>query len=252
MKHDTLTHEATADKLKNAVTTERHRVIISPNTTTGEYMADLLPVRYKVVEVSAKGYPSLFQKGEVAEVIDLTDSLNTKTITADGKTIKYRAIYNRIYRCEPTVNIVEVDPTTGEALPYVGDLAYQEPALSGGSNISVPLYDQKTGTYTFGYPVLPVGNHNFRITATEDYYYNGTKSGTLDQVPLRGGKVRVYDDFAAVQSDTLCVLGKNTGSVDIKVDVANTVYDVEGTNALRHLDVTLEHNGSRQQKLCLD
>lgn len=243
VKHDTLTHEATADKLKNAVTTERHRVIISPNTTTGEYMADLLPVRYKVVEVSAKGYPSLFQKGEVAEVIDLTDSLNTKTITADSKTIKYRAIYNRIYRCEPTVNIVEVDPTTGEALPYVGDLAYQEPALSGGSNISVPLYDQKTGTYTFGYPVLPVGNHNFRITATEDYYYNGTKSGTLDQVPLRGGKVRVYDDFAAVQSDTLCVLGKNTGSVDIKVDVANTVYDVEGTNALRHLDVTLEHNG---------
>ena len=55
VKHDTLTHEATADKLKNAVTTERHRVIISPNTTTGEYMADLLPVRYKVVEVSAKG-----------------------------------------------------------------------------------------------------------------------------------------------------------------------------------------------------
>jgi len=101
-------------------------------------------------------------------VIDLTDSLNTKTITADGKTIKYRAIYNRIYRCEPTVNIVEVDPTTGEALPYVGDLAYQEPALSGGSNISVPLYDQKTGTYTFGYPVLPVGNHNFRITAIND------------------------------------------------------------------------------------
>ena len=243
VKHDTLTHEATANRLTNAVTTERHRVVISPNLTTGEYIADLLPVRYKVVEVSAKGYPSLFQKGEVAEVIDLTDSLATKTITADDKKISYRAIYNRIYRHEPTVSIAEVNPKTGEALPYVGEVAYQEPATSGGGNITVPLFDPQTQTYTFGYPVLAVGNHNFRITATEDYYYNGTSSGTLDQVPLRGGKVRIYDDFAAVQSDTLCVLGASTGSVDIKVDVANTVYDVTGDNALRHLDVTLEHNG---------
>lgn len=241
--HDTLVHEQTANRLRNAVTTERHRVVIAPNAQSGEYMADLLPTRYKVVEVSATGYPSLFQRGKVAEVIDLSDSLTTKTMTEGDKTVEYRAIYNRIFRIEPSVDIVEVNTDTGEALPYVGDAAYAEPAATGGSTITVPLYDSKTKSYTFGYPVLRTGVHNFRIRATENYYYNGNTAGLCDSVPVRGGQVRIYDDFAVVQHDTLCRLSEYSGTVDISVNVANTVYDVSGTNALRHIDVTLEHDG---------
>lgn len=224
------------------MTTERHRIIIKPNETTGEFMADLLPTRYKVVEVSAKGYPSLFQRGKVAEVLDLSDSLTTKHIVSDGKTVDYRAIYNRIFRIEPSVDIVEVNTKTGTTLPFVGDPSYTEPGATGGS-ITVPLFDAATKTYTFGYPVLRTGQHNFRIIATENYYYNGLPTGICDSVPVRGGKVRVYDDFATMQHDTLCVLNEHTGTTDITVDVANTVYDVSGTNALRHLDVTLEYEG---------
>ena len=242
VRYDTLVHEQTVNKLTNAITTERHRIVIKPNTETGEYIADLLPTRYKVVEVSAQGYPSLFQKGKVAEVIDLSDSLTTKSIVNDGKEVNYRAIYNRVFRIEPSVDIVEVNTKTGEALPYVGDANYTEPGATGGS-ITVPLYESATKTYTFGYPVLRTGQHNFRIRATENYYYNGNQAGICDSVPVRGGKVRVYDDFAIVQHDTLCYLNENSGTADISVNVANTVYDVSGTNALRHIDVTLEHDG---------
>lgn len=240
--YDTLTFDASERKETSTVITERHRVIISPNAETGEYQADLLPVRYKVVEVSANGYPSLFQRGKVSEVLDLTDSLSAKTFTNEGKKVSYNATYNRIYRIEPSVAIVELDVESGEELPYVGDASYVESSVAGNA-VTVPLYDERTKTYTFGYPVLRTGKHNFRVKATENYYYNGDRNGACDSVPLRGGRVRIYDDFAAVQSDTLRVLSTHTGSVDFKVDVQNTVYDVQGTNALRHLDVTLEHEG---------
>ena len=227
---DTMVHEQTRDKLTNTVLTERHRVVITPNSETGEYMADLLPTRYKVIEVSAQGYPSLFQKGKTAEVLDLTDSLTTAT-------------YNRIYRCEPSVTITETNTRTGALLSHIGLDTYTERAADNSANIDVPLYDEQSRTYTFGYPVLPVGNHNFRIAATENYYYNGEQAGICDSVPLRGGQVKVYDDFASIQHDTLCVLNEHTGAVVINVNVQNTVYDAVGTNALRHLDVTLEHDG---------
>lgn len=240
---DSIVHSESKDKNYNRVVTERHRVVITPSSQSGEYMADLLPVRYKVVEVSAQGHPSLFQKGKVSEILDLTDSLTTKQSAYDGRSVDYRATYNRIYRCEPTVDIVEVDTKTGNPLPHVGLAAYQESSVVSGETVSVPLYNATTGTYTFGYPVLPVGKHDFLLRATENYYYNGQQTGVCDSVPLRGGQVRVYDDFAAVQHDTLCVLNAFNGTASISVNVQNTVYDVTGTNALRHLDVTLEHDG---------
>lgn len=240
-KEEVFVHEQTADKLENKVVTERHRVVITPNAKTGEYMADLLPTRYKVVEVSAKGYPSLFQKGKVAEVLDLTDSLTSKVIKDEDKSVSYNAVYNRIYRCEPTVSIVETSQD-GTVLPFIGLEASQEKSYSG-TDITVPIYDKTTRTYTFGYPVLSTGDHYFLISATENYYYNGLQTGACDSVPLRGGRVKIYDDFASEQSDEIYVLNEQTGSVGITIDVQNTVFDVVGTNALRHLDVTLEYDG---------
>ena len=240
MRRDTIKHEATTDNLFNRVTTERHRVVIEPNVQSGEYIADLLPTRYKVIEISAKGYPSLFQSGKVSEILDLTDSLATYQVEGDAKRT-YGAIYSRIYRCEPTVSITEIS-SKGKELPNIGLASYEEPTASSGT-VTVPLYDATSKTYTFGYPVLDVGDHYFRIKATENYYYNGEKTGICDSVPLRGGKVKIYDDFNVEQSDTLCNLSEYSGTVDVAINVGNTVYDVEGTNALRHLDVTLEHDG---------
>ena len=92
-------------------------------------------------------------------------------------------------------------------------------------------------------PVLMAGKHDFRITATEDYYYNGVQTRRCDSVPLRGGQVQIYDDLSALQRDTICELSTHRGETIISVDVQNTAYDVQGTNALRHIDVTPRHEG---------
>ncbi len=240
--NDTLAFETASGKKTSTVLTERHRVIITPNVETGEYQAKLLPIRYKVVEISAKGHPTLFQKGKVSEVLDLTDSLATQTITYGNQQLNYNAIYNRIFRVEPDVNITELNEK-GEPQPHYGLAGYTEPAANGGDAITVPLYDSNTKTYTFDYPVFQTGMHYFRITATENYYYNGEVTDECESVPVRGGKVHFYDDFSATQRDSICTLDERTGSVDISVNIMNTVYDVQGTNALRHMDVDLEHEG---------
>ena len=45
--------------------TYRHRLVIKPNPKTGEYNVPMLPVKYKVTEIYAEGYPTLFQAGKV-------------------------------------------------------------------------------------------------------------------------------------------------------------------------------------------
>ncbi len=234
-------HEAAKGDLSNKVVTNRRQVVIYPNSQTGEYMADLLPTRYKVVEVSAKGYPSLFQNGTVSEVLDLSDSLQQHSIKHEDKTVSCNAMYSRIYRCQPTVNIVQ-QTDGGEDLPYIGLGSYTE-QTSTGTPVTVPIYDEKTKRYTFGYPLLQTGNYTFYIKATENYYYNGVSTNICDSVPLRGGQVKIYDDFLTEKRDTTCTLSEYTGGVAIPVTVSNTVYDVSGTNALRHLDVSLEYDG---------
>ena len=176
-----------------------------------------------MVEVSAKGYPSLFQKGQVSEVPDLTDSLTQKALTAQGQgEVSYNAIYNRIYRVEPTVRIAELDKESGAELPNIGLATCTEIADDGVTPVEVPVYDARNHTYTFGYPVLMAGKHNFRISATEDYYYNGVQTGRCDSVPLRGGQVQIYDDLSALQRDTVCELSTHRGETIISVDVQNT------------------------------
>ncbi len=234
-------HEAAEGNLTNRMVTNRRQVVIYPNALTGEYIADLLPTRYKVVEVSAKGYSSLFQSGVVSEVLDLSDSLQQHHIEYNSKAVDCQAIYNRIYRCQPTVSITQ-QTDGGDNLPFIGLASYTEQTASG-TPVTVPVYDEKTRKYTFGYPLLQTGNYTFYIQATENYYYNGVTTNTCDSVPLRGGQVKIYDDFIAEKRDTTCTLSDHTGGIAIPVTVSNTVYDVSGTNALRHLDVSLEYNG---------
>lgn len=240
-KYDTLVHTLCAEDCSNTVTTERRRVIIYPNIVTGEYMADLLPIRYKIVEIKAEGYSTLFQKGNVAEIIDLSDSLKANVIVDNGHQLTYHAVYNRIYRVEPTITITERDEK-GKDLPHFGLDTY--PVQLGSTVTNLPLYDATTKTYAFGYPIMSLGKHYFHLAATENYYYNNNRSGDCDSVPLRGGRVKIYNDFAAEQNDTICELNEVNGSVDFATEMGNFTFDVSGENATRHLDVALEYDGS--------
>ena len=49
------------------VNVTRHTLTIRPDQNTGEYEVALHPAKYKVIEVSAQGYATLFQQGKVGE-----------------------------------------------------------------------------------------------------------------------------------------------------------------------------------------
>ena len=108
-RHKEFTHLNAA--YSNAVDYERHRIIIRPNAQTGEYIAELYPVQYKVVEASAEGYTTLFQEGKVGETLDLTGALelvdSTATYVADKDTltdtVSDNAHYDRIVGREATL-----------------------------------------------------------------------------------------------------------------------------------------------------
>ena len=76
------------------VIASRHRMVIHPDKTTGEYRIPLYPVKYKVTEIYAKGYSTLFQTGKVSETVNLSNLTNGQTDT-----------YSRIYHATPTLKV---------------------------------------------------------------------------------------------------------------------------------------------------
>ena len=80
-KRDTTYVHPRGNGHKTQATIERKRMEVLPDPVTGEYELELPPVRWKVQQVYCKGYPTLFQEGQVSEVIDLTKCLVSKDTT---------------------------------------------------------------------------------------------------------------------------------------------------------------------------
>ena len=237
-------------KYSNHVTYERHRIIITPNPTTGEYIAELYPVKYKVVETSAEGYPTLFQEGKVGETLNLTDSVHTCYDTAtyavaEGDTITdtvaYGARYDRIYRSAINVTYEQVN-ATGSTL--FGD-EYHWAARFADETIKVPLYNAKTGTYTFGHPVFTAGTpYIFKASVHEDYYYNNDrKNGTYTSSPITMGQLRINNGFSTASETTTLELD-SLGICLVPVTVNNVTYTMTGDDALRQFSITAVIDGT--------
>ena len=90
------------------VHTTLNRKVVYPDVHTGEYEVMLPPVKWKIQQITASGYATLFQDGQIGDVIDLSDSLTEHKITKKGEwetasykvtdpVEEYYALYNRIY-----------------------------------------------------------------------------------------------------------------------------------------------------------
>lgn len=234
-RHKEFTHLNAA--YSNAVDYERHRIIIRPNEQTGEYIAELYPVQYKVVEASAEGYTTLFQEGKVGETLDLTNALtlvdSTATYVADKDTLTdtvgYNALYDRIYRSEAKISFKQINADNGD---YFGARHYTAKNMAGDV-ADVPLYDSEAKTYTFGYPVFKANNfYAFELSAHEDYYYNNNVYGTLSRSPLAGATVKVHNGFVSENKDEVYQLD-SLGKCKVQVNVSNVTFTQTGTDALR-------------------
>ena len=227
-REEVVRHQRGGDKHYTAVTTERKRMTVWPDVTTGEYTLMLPPVRWKVQQVYCAGYPTLFQEGQVSEVIDLTDCLDSLTVLYDGTyydadevrvekpTATYNAVYNRIYHNPVEVTYKQIGY---DSFDYFGDKTYAATELSGAVT-QVPLVysvrkpnwpanrkDSLVAVYTLGHPVFSVERqYNIQLQVAERYLYNNDPLGRVDLVPLKGGTAYMQNGMRGLSIDDLTTI----------------------------------------------
>ena len=226
------------EKDTTRVDVTRHTLTIRPDAKTGEYQVMLHPAKYKVIEVSAKGYATLFQDGKVGETVDL--AFNVKGDTCE---------YNRIYHAVPTVDVKQFNPS-GE--DYFGVQKMVSTDIIGNKS-DIQLWYNKPDeqdptkvipTYSFGYPVFMAGSpYGFTLQACEMYYWNNNSNAIPDIVNLHGGKVTIKNAMLSNTDNKEITLDKEgVGSYIFTPE--NATFDLTDEYALKHISITLEYDNA--------
>ena len=237
--------------------TTRHRIDIKPDKYTGEYCVELPPVKWKIQQIYAQGYPTLFQEGKTGDVIDLTDSLTVHRETVSGHwlslggndvteaTIEYNAQYNRIYHSPVQIDYKQVGY---DKFDFMGDKQYIAKNLGGDRSV-VPLVYADSVTneaiYTFGHPVFSIEKkYLFQLSAHEKYYWNNNqKTDTIDVVQMKGGVVTIQNGMMGTSHRETVELDDN-GEGTTFIQAAQTPYLRTGDMALSTVSMTLELDGT--------
>ena len=254
-------HPSTVKPYQTLVETKRKRIIVTPDVRTGEYELMLPPVRWKVQQVYCTGYPTLFQKGQVSEVIDLTDCLDEKDTTYVGTftdlnknsvykpTLKYNAIYNRIYH-----NPVEVTYRQKgyDEFDYFGDKSYMATNLAGKQS-EVPLAymgpDSLTH-YTFDYPVFSLERKYYiQLQVAENYPYNNDPlSRDIDLVKVGGGIATMHNGLnSGVTSLEDYQLIDSLGQAVFTVKASQVSKLLTKTDALKTITFSVEQDNTHYE-----
>ena len=210
----------------------RHRIVIHPDEKTGEYSVPMYPVKYKVTEIYAKGYPTLFQSGMVSETLDLNDY-------ADGDT----ATYTRIYHSQPTLDIWQFNGTQDR---YYGIKQYTSQDNAGVRDTITLWYKDKDDNphYSMGYPVFMGGiSVPMILSAREEYRRNNEELGELDVVQLDGGTVYVSNGLIGTDVTDEVELD-SVGQATYVFTPQNTTFTLDNDMALRKMKMTLLYDGS--------
>ena len=262
-------HDKAHDYQTKVITTRRN-VTIVPDKYTGEYSVLLPPVRWKVQQIYATGYPTLFPNGKTSDVIDLTDALDPIKETYEGEWINhegaevtkvnvdYNAIYNRIWHAPTELSYEQLG---FDQFGYFGDLNYISTNLLAQRD-TVPLAYKiiKDGPntaanvgYTFGHPVFSIERqYPFQLSAVEKYYWNNNhNSDTIDVVHLKGGKVTIHNGFISSTEIQDVDLDDN-GQALVAIRTAQVPYLLTKEDALRTLTMTLTMDGTTFEAKPLD
>ena len=267
-----LVYDVNGNTVDTVGTTQMHyqkkRIIINPDPLTGEYCADLFPVRYKITQATARGYATLFAEGKTSEVVDLSNAATVQKGEMMGSMFaRWNEQFSITYRSP--IDITCTQMRYGIAEPYLGEKSMMRQNIKN-EMVEIPLAQKDSNgvwQYTFGHPVFATGEYTFRLSAHEDYYYNNDKTSTRhEQVPINGGDMKVYNGLhASKETQTLStlfpkweqstqhVLGQNTqfndaGETDITIPVDYASFNKTGDQALRVLDVSIELDGRHIEK----
>lgn len=243
----TVQHEVTGE---TQVHYQRKRIIINPDPETGEFFADLFPVRYKITQATARGYATLFSQGKTSETLELSDAAaQIDSVVYDNQAVHFNARYDITYRSPISISCIQM--RYGMPLDFYGEQSMLRQNILN-QEIEVPLVMHDTlgeVHYLFGAPVFAMGKYSFRITAHEDYYYNNEQNGPHEQVRIQGGKLKVYNGlYDAVNTQILTAELNQEGQADVTLPVDYVSFLKTGEQALRVLDLSVESDGQYIEK----
>jgi hypothetical protein len=256
-RHEAACKVDSKHKYQTTVHTTLNRLVVSPDPYTGEYEVLLPPVKWKIQQITAKGYATLFQDGQVGDVIDLSDSIvmHSDTLRGEWKTSgdhtvmktvveEYQAKYSRIYH-SPV--LIEYKQQGFSKFNFFGDQYYSFKNLAGSKQKLTLAYETSDGetAYTFGHPVFSIDKkYPLWISAAEKYYYNNNmKSDTIDVVSLPGGVVTIHNGMVdALHRDTVQL--DSLGHADYVMQIAQKPYLLTGDDALQTMTMTLLQDGT--------
>ena len=226
------------------VNISQKRLIIYPDPQTGEYEVDIWPVRYKITQVTAKGYATLYGDGQGMDVIDLTGAVLTNPeVTRGYDTAYYHATYNRIYHSPILLKLTQRD-LKGDCDYYGIKEMKATNVADEQTHVTIPTIskdtDKTTTTYLFGHPVFSKGYYNFRAETYEEYYYNNDKqTGKRDQVNMHGGTLRIHNGMHD-NNKTIIRQLDTLGKAEFSLLVDDPTFHLEGEDALRTISVSAE------------
>ncbi|MBQ4394089.1 MAG: hypothetical protein II825_02145 [Paludibacteraceae bacterium] len=226
----------------------KKRIIIRPDQTTGEYCADLWPVKYKITQATAKGYSTLYAEGKTGETLDMLKAAeDTVRFTHQNHEVTANAVYSITYHSPIEISCIQLK--YGMEVPYYGEESIERQSIDN-SKVKVPLakIDESNNdvSYLFGAPVFNTGTYSFRATAHEDYYYNNNPlSVRHEEVRIKNGVLKVYNglhDGANTQIKTIQMDANGEALFNIPIDYVSFIKT--GESALRPLNLSVEYQGN--------
>lgn len=239
------------------VTFEKKRIVIEPDVNTGEFCIDLAPTKYKITEMSATGYSTLFNEGEGFQVLDLSHSdtcrvtdirtfAEEKTNGEETCTTSYNATYQRVVHNPVTITYEQYQYGMKKNFFGMETMATIN-AVGKKVKTTIAKYDKdtKSTTYMFKHPVYEVGRqYQLKVDIHEDYYYNGNKQSAPDIVYLDSCTLKVRNELVSndcVEEYVLTPAMK--GSLMFSFVANNPEFTLKKDAALRRLTMQAKVNG---------
>ncbi len=231
-----------AVKYHTDVQYQQQRIVVYPDQETGEFFVDLFPVKYKLTQLMATGYTTLTNNNTAMQVLDLSNKLTLDTLRNNGVEVLCNDTFRHVYHSDVTTTLTQL--LYGMEMGYMG---IEQSVLTDFDSIShtqdmVRLNEDGGYEYLFGKPVFAEGKYSFRITAHEDYYYNGDEHGAHDQVMLKGNNVSIYNGMHS-ETETLTGQLDDKGQLQVVLQADYPTYTGLSDNVTRKIQVSVEHKG---------
>ena len=179
----------------------KNYITVETDQTTGEWVALLPPLRYKVTMVQIPSRPNedmINTQSFSLPTIDATNPLVTYTDSAevDGtmREFEYQASAKMEYKASSTIDLTEnADGSFGMKTYKVKDIHKVE------HEVTLNTVDEDGNvSYTYGYPIYQeLSKYTYHLYAYERYKNYDSGTAVTDEVPLSGKEVTIKNQYAA-------------------------------------------------------